>query len=179
MKIVFAGLISLLLFSCAHTKTDLSQMNITLPAVSADERFVSYGEDRYKLKAEDSDIRVLRYKFKTGPEALTYLMNRRMLLHRSFQDDVAPYFGLIKSEQECLAMVDIKADIKSDLPGAEYFFMQLPINRNNVVLDCHQKEIWGLASYYFFHCTDSHDVFEVRYNRPRDVRPRPLNVTCR
>ena len=182
MKIVTAGLISFCfsIISCVSVKPknpDLLnqnlELNLMLSSLPQDARFDSSIPDRFTYKnTEEMDVKVFKHSFNSQNELMGYLLNRRMLLHRTTQEDIAPYFGIIQNEKSCLEKIDVKSDIIKIDKNTDFVFMAMPVNANKAVSDCHEKNIWGLMRYYFYNCKIKNELFEIRQATEID-RPVP------
>ncbi|MGZ3724318.1 MAG: hypothetical protein ACXWQQ_00870 [Pseudobdellovibrio sp.] len=159
MKIATVGLLSLVLFSCAHQapvnepEAPVSELSLKLKQLDSDARLTPFGEHRFGYKKpEQLDLKLFSYQFENQREVKSYLLNRRMLLHRSFQDEIAPYFGVIESDKSCIEKVNTKGDFVEVDQNSEFFKMELPVNANKVMSDCHGEKTWGLVTYLFYNC---------------------------
>ena len=124
------------------------------------------------------NIRVYRHSFANQKELQTYILNRRMLLHKSFQDEIAPYFGLIQLNKKCLAKVDTKGEIQTVDKDEEYLKMSFPANDKRTLSDCSTEKFWGSLEYHFHNCKKINEVFELRISRPEGALPALLKPRC-
>jgi len=179
MKIVFAGLCSLFLLGCAHIASpEKEDFEIILKNVATDARLKKLKENQYQVTFDDASlIKVIKYSFENQNELQTYVANRRMILHQDFQNNIAPYVGLMQAEKSCVSKVNIKGDVRP-VAGGEYFFLEFPITSERVISECSRNDVWGLMTYHFYNCKTANVLFEVRYSRPLTVSPFEIKAQC-
>ena len=154
MRTIF--LLIFLIFSCAQ-KPVLKEISISgdlnLLQLEKNSNFVKDDMGNFESVAESADgFRIYRHSFTNQKELQTYLLNRRMLLHKSFQDEIAPYFGLIQLDRSCLAKVDTKGEIKAANKDEEFMKLSFPANDRKTLSDCNTEKFWGTIEYYFYNC---------------------------
>lgn len=178
MKIVFAGLLSLIMAAgCAHSPVT-GKLKINLSNVSSDSYFKEVRQNQYQFSPDETSlIKIIRYKFDNQTEMQTYLLNRRMLLHQDFQNRVAPYVGLLQSDKSCVEKVNLKGEIQP-VPGGEKLMMEFPITSEKVISECIKNDVWGIVSYHFYNCKAQNELFEIRYSRPLSAVPMEINPYC-
>lgn len=181
MKIVIVGLTSLLI-SCAYWPQPVVQNNINPIALSdlaQNSEFINTKDDQFVFKNKERlNLKIFEYKFKKSQDAEFYLQNRKMLLHQTFQNNIAPYFGVIEANPICYSRAQVEA-VDQDLnESTRYFYMVLPVTKNLVVSDCLKDETWGLVKYEFFYCKKNNSIFELRNYNPLGQKTASYVVTC-
>lgn len=179
MKIVFAGLLSVFTLSCAHLAPPREEIfEIKLKDVATDARLKKLKENQYQIAFDDASlIKVIKYNFENEKDMETYLANRRMILHQDFQNNIAPYVGLVEAEQSCVSKVNIKGEIKQ-VPGGEFFFLEFPVTSERVISECSRNDVWGLMTYHFYACKAANELFEIRYSRSSAADPFEIKAQC-
>lgn len=179
MKTVFAGLLSCLILGCAHIVPLREEaFEIKLKDVASDSRFKLLKENQYQITFDDASlIRVIKYNFEDSKDMQTYLANRRMILHQDFQNNIAPYVGLVEAEKTCISKVNIKGEVQP-VPGGEYFFLEFPITSERVISECSRNDVWGLMTYHFYSCKAANELYEVRYSRALVADPFVIKAQC-
>jgi hypothetical protein len=204
MKIVFAGLISLILCACAHDSASLSAespqaalpvttlnpsttssevlpatIRISFLQIAADERFKAVNQNHFYYKiSENAEMKLFRHEFANSKDALGYMFNRRMQLHRNFQDSIAPYVGVLQSNQFCIEKVDTKGELISVDNNTDSLFLIFPITNKKLLSDCLENDVWGITQYRFYRCKKTNEVFEVRFTRTLESQEPQILGTC-
>lgn len=140
--------------------------------------FVKDDSGNFESINTTKNIRIYRHSFSSQNELQAYILNRRMLLHKSFQDEIAPYFGLIQLNKKCLAKVDTKGEIQIIDKSEEYMKMSFPANDKKTLSDCSTDKFWGTLEYRFHNCKKLNEVFEIRISLPEGAAPAVLNPHC-
>ena len=181
MKIVIAGLISLFLFACQHAEPFLPrEVSIELFSLGKDKRFVSPATNKFEYQiSTNQKIKIFRFLFSKSKDLDGYILNRRMLLQSSFESHIAPYVGMIKSDQSCLSSTDVKGNLIELNPETEYFSMKFPINKNEVVEGCDDDNRWGQITYSFYNCKKTNELFEIRYIRSVQSEAISIQAECK
>lgn len=179
MKIVFAGLLSFFAIGCAHIAPLREEaFEIKLKDVGTDTRFQKLKQNQYQVTFDDASlIKIVKYNFENEKDMETYLANRRMILHQDFQNNIAPYVGLIEAEKTCVSKVNIKGEIKP-VPGGEFFFLEFPVTSERVISECSRNDVWGLMTYHFYACKVANELFEIRYSRSLAADPFNIKAQC-
>lgn len=196
MKIVIVGLLSLILNSCTTPQPTLStpltesvkasvvapaltEFKLNLSQIETETQLQKIQDGRYIFKNSDQlDLKIFSHQFANQNQVKSYMLNRRMLLHRSFQDEIAPYFGLIEGDKSCMEKANTKGEITKIDKNSEYLFLELPINKNKVLSDCHGEKIWGVTRYLFYNCKKTNALFELRLTRALTDELPKLDIKC-
>jgi hypothetical protein len=179
----FFFFLSLFIFvSCSQSGkkagSPLSEFKINLGKLSSDDRFKAIANDQFVLaEAGGSEVKILRYQFESPEKLQSYLLNRRMLLHREFQNNIAPYVGMLEMNQTCLSYVDSKGEIQ-ETAEMSFLTMRFPVTSSFVISECLRNDVWGLLDYRFYHCKKSNLLFEIRHRHPLNEKDIPLSVSC-
>lgn len=176
-------LLWLLAASCAQmpsVKEISISGDLNLQQLASNPAFVKDESGNFESVPESAEyIRIYRYSFSSQNELQSYVLNRRMLLHKSFQDEIAPYFGLIQLNRTCLAKVDTKGEIQQMDKFQEVMKMTFPANDKKTLSDCSTNTFWGSIEYRFYNCKKENEVFEIRLSHRDGAKAKALNPRCR
>lgn len=141
--------------------------------------FIQDESGNFETSPEATDkIRIYIHQFADLQGMQSYVLNRRMLLHKGFQDQIAPYFGLIQLNRACLAKVNTKGDVQAIDKSEEFMKMQFPANDSRTLSDCSTDKFWGSIEYHFHNCKKNHTVYEIRISRKDGEPPASLQPRC-
>lgn len=185
MKLFFLSVL-IILSACSHKEkpeqnstATIEKIDLILESLGQDSRFSEFMAGRYQLTlGPDSEIKIFRYEFSNQKELVTYQLNRRMLLHREFQDNIAPYTGMVESDKNCIQNVKVDAEIKKVGAHAEYFSMQFPITKVRVISDCLKNDVWGATQFIFYSCKKQNRLYEIRYIKGLTAPPTEILINC-
>jgi hypothetical protein len=152
--------------------------DLNLLQLSSNPSFSKDESGNFESKNTSEYIRVYRHSFANQRELQEYILNRRMLLHKSFQDQIAPYFGLIQLNKKCLAKVDTKGEVVAVDKNEEFMKMSFPANDEKTLADCSTEKFWGSLEYHFHNCKKLNEVYELRISHREGIVPAMLRPRC-
>ena len=160
------------LVSCSHhekSKPNISpivgDVFVQLSQLGEDQRLTENEQGWYVLQGENFDIKIIRHEFADKNESLKYIFNRRLLLHRNFQNEIAPYFGVIQLNQDCLKSVDTKGEMQENAVGDAWTKLSFPAKNDYSLYDCSSDLFKAVTTYYFHYCKAQNKVYETRFSK--------------
>lgn len=140
-------------------------------------RIENYLNSGLEKQAENFNLKVLLHPVSSKSEGLKYIFNRRMLLHQNFQNEIAPYFGVITLNQTCLKLVDTKGDLVEPNKNESYTKLSFAAKSDYTLFDCASDQYSATLTYYFHYCANMKTVYETRFSKKitADVS---LNISC-
>lgn len=115
--------------------------------------------------------------FKTKEEALSYALDRRLVIQRYQQLQLEPYFGTT-ALKDCASNIDTSGEIIS-IDNGKFFFLKLLANENYSIGDCLKQNNVQEAYYEFYICDDG-NLIELRHYQPYNLQPPKLKtLRCR
>ena len=137
-------------------------------------------EDIFRYEKDPGqDLRIQKYTFFSSQKAQLFYQNRKMNLHQIFQNNVAPYFGVIDLNQICLSHVNTKGeDIRLGFGGLK-FYMEFPVTESKILSDCVSDDSKAIVRYEVVLCKNKKRVFELRHYRSTYTVPPEFTVSCR
>jgi hypothetical protein len=176
-------------FSCAPKpvlKTDLQsteksepiQLVLKLTSGALDSVLIdNYSNNGLDKQGVAYNLKVILHPVTNKSEGLKYIFNRRMLLHQNFQNEIAPYFGVITLNQDCLKLVDTKGDLIEPNKNESYTKLSFAAKSDYTLFDCASDQFSTTLTYYFHYCANKKTVYETRFSKKiaADVG---LNISC-
>jgi len=100
-----------------------------------------------------------------------------MLLHREFENNIAPYVGMLELNKSCLSHVDSRGELQ-ETAGMSFLSMRFPVTSDFNISECLRDDVWGTVTYWFYKCKNTNQVYEIRYRRKLTAPETELSVTC-
>ncbi len=182
-------LVSVFLSACASVDEPVTQtakikfvapQNLRLELSQIQERsdFVETDPEVFKYKPAHVDLKIYKFHFADLKMAELYIQNRKLHLHQTFQNNIAPYFGVVELNQSCLSRARTEAtDQKIDFDTTK-FFMEFPVTARRVVSDCLVDNTTEIIHYELYVCRNEKLVYELRHYR-YFLEPAPVfEITC-
>lgn len=101
-------------------------------------------------KKTSSEIIENKINFNSNKEALDYMLERRLLIQRFYENSSEPYFGK-PEEIKCKDNINIAGELKT-LQRGSYFFLQVLTDNNFNMGDCLLENNTRKVLYEFFLC---------------------------
>ena len=180
---MIAALVLLTMASCAHDIPNteaptIERITFSLSELPSDPRLTQTAPDRYQITlGPDAEVKIFRFAFQNQKELKAYLLNRRLLLHRDFQDHIAPYTGMMEANQHCVQSADVKAQLQKR-PDGEFFYMDFPVTNSKIISDCLKDDVWGMIRYTFYNCKKKNELFETRYIKSLSAKNTEIKLIC-
>jgi hypothetical protein len=180
---LFVFLICALMLACSGKTTRPSavpsKIEIQLAGLNADKRFNNISKDIFLYPlGSGSEVKILKYEFKNQTELQSYLLNRRMLLHRDFQNNIAPYVGMLETDKSCIEKVDSKGEIQEKNSTTSFLTMRFPVTSSYVISDCLKNDVWGILVYHFYNCKKANQLFEIKYRHSVSQPEAEFSISC-
>lgn len=154
-------------------------LSLKLSQIQNSPDFTKTDADLFKYsRVSGVDLKIYRYNFLSLKDAEFFVQNRKLRLHQSFQNNIAPYFGVVELNQNCLKQARLEAiDQKIDSDTTK-FFMEFPVTNRRVVSDCVRDNASDIIHYEFYLCLKKNQVYELRtYRELTDSVPH-FQISC-
>ncbi len=150
---------------------------ISLTKLDQNSTFKKETDSSYSAASGAHKISIAEKRFKSKKEAMTFLYTRRTYLHQAFSTLIAPYYGIVQANAECMKLVDVKGDLKK-FGKDEYVSMSFGANRSEQLVDCHSEMPAYSVKYTLYLCHQINSVFEVKVLNQIGSEGPGLHITC-
>lgn len=123
------------------------------------------------------EITVKSTPFENKKAAQTFLLNRRTYLHQAYSTLVAPYYGVVNADPECMKLVNVSGELKKD-DESETVELAFVADETGNLTDCYSEKPFSTVKYFLKYCYKAAAVYEVKLkNRIGDAEP-ALSLSC-
>jgi len=189
LKVVAAALILVLMTACASFKKPSDPVYdvrsneevklhyfISLSKINENPQFTKVN-DTYSAGSGQHTLSVKSHLFPDRKSAEAFLLSRRTYLHQAYSTLVAPYFGVVNANPECMKMVDVSGNILKE-PDSESMALSFVADESGNLMDCYSGSPSKTVKYFLKHCYKTNSVFEVKLvNRVGTANP-AVNLVC-
>jgi len=134
-------------------------------------------ENGYSTSAGAHKITIKKNSFLNGKAAKSFLLNRRTYLHQAYSTLIAPYFGTVQADAECMKYVNLSGELKQQA-GHDDIMMAFVANQQEQLVDCYSEKPSHTVKYYLHRCKKTNSVYEVKLiNRIGAAEP-SLSISC-
>jgi hypothetical protein len=151
---------------------------IKLNEIDKNDNFHLTSSDEYILKNSNFKISISKIKIKNKVEGKKHILNKRMILNQSYSVLIAPYFGLVEADQDCMRLVDVKGESSKKDKSIEVTKMKFAVNENEQLIDCNVDKPVGTATYFLVSCQDYKSVYEIKIFSKIGEREPDLELRC-
>jgi hypothetical protein len=119
------------------------------------------GDNSYVASNGEHKISVSRNPFESATAAKSFLLNRRTYLHQAYSTLIAPYFGTVQADADCMKHVNVTGELKQQA-GVDFIMMSFVANPKEQLVDCYSEKPSHTVKYYLYSCKKTNAVFEVK-----------------
>lgn len=116
-------------------------------------------------------ITVKTHKFSDRKSAESFLLSRRTYLHQAYSTLIAPYFGVVNANAECMKLVDVTGEIQKQA-DSQSIALAFVADQSGRLMDCYSEKPANTVNYFLKYCYKQQSVFEVKLtNQIGAVKP--------
>lgn len=134
---------------------------ISLANLGQNPLFEKSADSTFQAASGQHKVIVKTNPFQNKKAAQAFLLGRRTYLHQAYSTLIAPYFGVVNADPECMKLVNVAGDLKKS-KDSEQVSLTFAASESGQLVDCYSEKPQSTVKYLLKLCYKNNSVYEVK-----------------